>query len=82
MAPALAAVLDGMQSAAEAPVDRGMADLGDPLGRQAPARALGLDLERPQQLLDEGAGRACSSALPGQPGSVSDDLGGHGQTWG
>ena len=54
-APALAAVLDGVQPAAQAPVDRRVADLRDPLGGQAPARALGLDLERHQHLLDEGA---------------------------
>ena len=79
MAPALAAVLDGVQPAAQAAVDRGVADLGDPLGGQAPARALGLDLERDQHLLDEGAGAGLQlGLLGGQGGRVGDDLGGHG----
>jgi hypothetical protein len=68
VAPALAAVLDGVQPAAEAPVDRRVADLGDPLGGQAPAGALGLDLERHQHLLDEGARPGLQLGLLGGQG--------------
>ena len=60
-------------------VDRRVADRGDPLGGQAPARALGLDLERHQHLLDEGARAGLQlGLLGGQGGRGGDDLGGHG----
>jgi hypothetical protein len=55
VAPALAAVLDGVQPAAQAAGQRLVADLLDALGRQPPAGALGLLLERHQDLLDERA---------------------------
>jgi hypothetical protein len=55
MAPALAAVLDGVQAAGQPADERLAADLVDPLGRQAPAGALGPLLERHQHLLDERA---------------------------
>src|SRR4029450_1766285 len=60
-------------------VSRAGPDRGDPLGGQPPARALGLDLEREQHLLDEGAGPSLQlGLLRGQRGYLGDDLGGHG----
>ena len=49
-------MLDGVQAATQPPGERLAADLVDGLGGQAAARSLGLDLERHQHLLDEGAG--------------------------
>jgi hypothetical protein len=65
VAPALAAVLGGMQAPAHTAGDGLVADVGDALGGQAPAGALGLLLERHQDVLDEGAGPSLELGLRG-----------------
>ncbi len=67
LAPALAAVLDRVQTAGETGGQRLGLDAGDVLGRQAPARHLGLLLQRDQDVVDERPRSLCRR----QTGSAS-----------
>ncbi len=63
--PALAAVLGAVQPAAEPALQRLLLDAGDRVGGQASVRALGLLLERDQDLVDERAGARLQLGLGG-----------------
>ncbi len=77
--PALAAVLGAVQAAAEPALQRLLLDARDGLGRQAAVGALGLLLERDQDLVDEGARTRLQLGLGGRQafGGGGDGGGGH-----